>query len=509
MASIKNTSLSNITIAKNTIFMYLRMLLIMIVSLYTSRVILQTLGESDFGTYNVVAGVVVLFSFISNAMATGTQRHLSYELGKPDGDIAKIFTACFRIHVWISVAVLILAETIGLWFVNTKMNFPDGRLEIVNWLYQFTIVSCLFGIVQVPFTAAIIARESMSFYAYLGIAEVLLKLAIVFLLTVIPLDQLLVYSALVMMVSIVVFVLYVLYSTIHLSGIKLVKISDKSLYKQLVSFSLWSVFGSIANVGYQQGINILINIFYGVGLNASVGIANQVNSAVSSFVSNFQQAINPQLTQSEASGDKDRQHLLIQTSSKFSFFIMALIAYPIIINLDYILTLWLGVVPIHTSTICSLIIISALIDSMSGALWVSIFATGKIKNYQIAISLVLLLNIPISYITGKLGYPPESMFIARSVIFLCALMTRLFFVTKYTGMTATSYVKNVIFPVCVVLIALIIPYWTIKNYCLEAVTLGRLILESFILVLYAGISILFFGLTSRERQFVYRIITRK
>lgn len=292
----------------------------MLVSLYTSRIVLQTLGTVDFGTYSIVGGVVVMFSFISSAMATGTQRHLSYELGKQNGDVATIFSACFRIHVVLAFIVLLFAETIGLWFLNMKMNLPANRIDVVNWIYQLSVLTCMIGIIQVPYTASIIAHEKMSFYAYISIFDALIKLGLVFFLTLIPIDKLLLYGVLLAFVHLITFLINVLFCHSKLSSISFVKIRDMSLYKRLLSFSGWSLFGSLSNVGYQQGVNIIINLFYGVTLNAAVGVASQVNSAVQNFVTNFQQALNPQLVQAEASKNRERQRDLIFKSSKFFIF---------------------------------------------------------------------------------------------------------------------------------------------------------------------------------------------
>lgn len=485
------------------------MLLILVVSLYTSRIVLQALGEDDFGIYNIVGGIVILFTFINSAMATGTQRHLSYELGKENGDVPAIFSACFRIHLWLALVILVLAETVGLWFLNTKMNFPEGRMEVVNWIYQCSIISCLIGIILTPLTAAIISYERMSFYAYLSILEVFLKLAVVFILQIILVDKLLLYAALLTGISIIVFFANVLYCRQILPEIRFKKVKNSTLYRKLLSFSSWSLFGSLANVGYQQGINIIINLFFGVGLNAAVGIANQINGAVSQFVSGFQQALNPQLVQSEALKDRNRQIDLIYKSSKFSYFIMFLISFPLMVNVACVLSIWLGNYPQHTAAICNLILISILISCLSGPLWVTIYATGKIKAYQIVVSSIALSIIPITYIGGLFGMPPEQMFMIRASNYVFVLAVQLLFLRRYISLCILSYSKMVLFPVVVVSMISIVFYIILQKFMPSADSLWSLIYQTAIYVFVMVMLIWFIGLNRTERQNVVNIVFSK
>ena len=491
--------------------MYLRMLITMLVSLYTSRIVLQTLGVEDFGIYNIVGGVVVLFTFVNSAMTTGTQRHLSYELGKPNGgNITQVFNACMHIHCWLALIILVLAESIGLWFLNTQMNFPANRMEIVNWVYQLSILGCIANIIKVPYHASIIAYERMSFYAYTGIIEAVLKLAIVYLLLIFTIDKLLLYSILTLAVTVIVAIAYILFCHRKFKQIILTRIQDKSLYKRLVSFSVWAMFGSFANLGLQQGINVIINIFYGVTINAAVGIANHVNAAVAQFVSGFQQAINPQLIKSEAEGNRQRQFQLIYESSKLSFFIMFVVAFPLLMNIDYILALWLGEYPPRANTICSIIIIGALIECLSGPLWVSIFATGKIKAYQVVISSILILNIPISYIGGKLGMSPEGMYIVRNVIFASALATRLIFLHRMICLSMVTFLREVVFPIfrtmCFIGIPVFLFYKGIVPFASDIISL---LWQSVLLGLYGIVVVYVVGLQANERSYIIGIIQNK
>ena len=337
---------NNRRLVKNTLYMYIRMFLLMLVSLYTTRVVLAALGETDFGIYNVVGGVVVLFTFINGAMTTSTQRSLSYELGKNDGDISNIFSTCLNLHLLVGVVIVILAETIGLWFLNHKMNFPLERMDAVNWVYQFAILTCLSNVLRVPYNALIIAHEYMSFYAYIGLIEGGLKLLIVYLLSLFGFDKLIFYSFLMFAVSSLTTICFVVYSKHKLSHVKYIKTANKDSYKQIVSFSGWTLFGALANLGRNQGISVMLNTFYGVTINAAIGIANQVNASVNQLVTGFQQAFNPQLTKAEASQNKEYQTELIIRTSKYSYYLILFFAVPLLFNLDFILGLWLGEFPL-------------------------------------------------------------------------------------------------------------------------------------------------------------------
>lgn len=490
---------NNNRIAKNTALLYGRMLLLMVISLYTSRVVLKVLGVDDFGTYSIVGGVVVAFTFISNAMAAGTQRHLSYELGKVDGNIPLIFSACLKIHIALAIVVGILAETLGLWFLNTKMNFPNGQMDIVNWVYQFSIFTCMLGVIQVPYIAVVIAHEKMSFYSYISIVEAFMKLGLVFLLIVIPLDKLFLYALLMTVSQLLIFLTYIYFCHVKFSTIKIIKILDKGIYKQIVSFSVWVLFGALANVGYQQGVNIIVNIYFGVALNAAVGIANQINSAVHNFAANFQQALNPQLIQAEASHDKSRQYDLIIKSSKFSFFIMYVIAYPLSINLPIVLKQWLGNYPPHTVGICICILAGVLITCISGPLWVTIYATGKVKYYQIIVSIVALSILPIIYFGGNYGFNVEQMFIVRSFNYIFVMLVQLYFLKKYIDFSILYFLRNVILPIFGSVSLSIISFIIIKEYIPQALCLKELFFQSFMYFITVSVLIFFFGLSNKER----------
>jgi O-antigen/teichoic acid export membrane protein len=460
-----NNQSSSKRIAKNTLLLYFRMLFTMTVSLYTSRVILNILGVSDFGIYNIVGGIVILFSFLNNAMSSATQRFLNFEIGKNDLEqLRKVFCISMNVHVSIAFIVVVLAETIGLWFVNTQLNLPLDRMSAVNWVYQFSVLTFIINIIQVPYNATIISHERMSFYAYISIIEVSLKLSVVFLLQYFGSDKLKLYSVLISVVALIIIIIYRIYCTKKFESSKYYFFSDSSLYKQLLSFSGWSLFGSAANIGKYQVINVLLNIFCGVVVNATLGITNQVTVALNSFVSNFQLAFNPQIVKSYAANEKEYLMKLIFQTSKYSYYLLFILSFPILLNTDYILKLWLKTVPEYTLEFCQLSIIYLLIESISGPLWMSVQATGKIKNYQIAISSVLLLNIPFSYILLKLNYVPYSILWVNIGIGLIALITRIVFLKFLINLPIIKFFKEVILNLIIVTIVSIPLPFIISHY---------------------------------------------
>lgn len=500
---------NNKRLAKNTISMYVRMLFLMLISFYTSRVVLQALGAEDFGTYNVVGSVVVMFTFINAAMTTGTQRHLSFELGIPDGNVGRIFSACFNIHLWLAILIVILAETIGLWFLNVKLNFPEGRMTEVNWVYQLSIFSCVLNIVRVPYNAAIIAYEKMSFYAYIGIIEGILKLAIVFMLAYSPCDKLVYYAILMMLVIAIVTFAYYAYCRKNFNKIRYSKVSDKTLYKRLLSFSGWTLFGSVANMARNQGVTFIVNIFYGVTVNAAIGIANQVNAGISQFVTGFQQAFNPQLTKAEAAKDREYQTKLICMTAKYSYLVILFCSVPILYNLDYLLSFWLGEYPAYTREFCIWIVIATLIDSISGPLWVTIFATGKIKSYQVYISLLLLLVLPLGYGCGVLGIEPQYVFAIQALLNFVAILVRLYMMRRLILFRLRCFIKSVFFPIGTVTVLLIPMVYLCNSYICFATDFPHFIVQSIIIILYETVIIGLIGLSQSERKMIFDFVKVK
>jgi len=499
--SISNSS----RIAKNTMYLYIRMLFSMAVALYTSRVVLDVLGVEDFGVYNVVGGVVTLFAFFNSAMSSATQRFFSFELGRQDyAKLKQTFNATVNIHIVIAIVVFLLAETIGLWFVNNHLVLPEERFETVQWVYHFSVATFVTGIIKVPYNALIIAHERMVTYAYLSIIEVVLKLLIVYLLVVISVDKLVLYAILVFMVTLVIAGVYVMYCIRQFKESKYQFYYDSNLYKVLLSYSGWSLFGNIAAVSKGQGTNILLNVFFGPILNAAYGIMIQVQVAVNVFVSNFQLAVNPQIIKSYASGDKDKTLDLMFKSSKYSFFLVLILVLPIIFNVDVILEIWLTVVPEYTSVFIVLCLFNLLIDSISGPLMIGVQATGKIKTYQIVVGTLLFLNLPISYLAIKFFNRPELIFYVSISISILAFIFRLFFLKKLMGFGIKKYLYNVTLKVLIVFVpAYSLCYLiTLKGWFFVQSEIISLILQSLIMIAISVLLCFVIGMSSSEKKFL-------
>lgn len=484
-------------IAKNTIFLYIRMLVLMLVSLYTSRVVLAALGVEDYGVYNVVGGIVVLFTFLNNAMVTSTQRYLNYELGRNDlVQARKVFSSSLNIHLFIALIVFFLAETVGLWFLNSTIRYPESREYAVQVSYQLSIITACVKIIRTPYNAAIIAHERMSFYAYLSIFEGILQLGVAFLLMGCQLDRLIFYSILLCAVAVIVNLSYYAYCRKKFEICQYTLCKDKSLYRQLLSFSGWSLLGGAANVGATQGLNMLLNVFWGVVVNAAMGVAIQVNSAVTSFVHSFQTAFNPQIVKSYAAGDYNYFIKLILATSKYSYLLLFVFVLPIYRCCPEVLSVWLEEVPEYAVSFCRLMLIFALLDALQGPLWYSVQATGKIKTYQILMSFVILANVPIAYVCLKLGCSPNSVLVVRCIINFVTLFIRLWYLNKLYEFPIMRFVYEVILRIVPVTLF----SYIISSIPIEATSpLLEIIIITGLTFIANTILILFVGLNKSER----------
>lgn len=501
------SSESNKRIAKNTAMLYFRMLLTMAVSLYTSRIVLNTLGVEDFGIYNVVGGFVTMFGFLNSAMASATQRFLSFEIGRKDLiQLRNVFSMSVNIHFIIAFVILLLAETIGLWFVNTQLTIPPERMIAAQWVYQFSILALMVNIVSVPYNAIIIAHERMNVFAWVSILEVSLKLLIVFMLVWFGFDKLKLYAVLVFGVALVIRLIYGFYCSYNFRESKFRYYWDKPLFKTLINYAGWNLWGSIAGILYGQGVNILLNIFFGPIVNAARGIAYQVRGAVNQFVFNFQMAMRPQIIKSYASNDLKYMHQLIYQGAKYSFFLLLALSLPILLETEIILKLWLKIVPEYTVIFTQLIIINILIDSISGPLMTAAQASGKIKLYQGVVGGLLMLNLPISYLFLKLGHQPEVTLYISIIMSIVALIVRLKIVSQLVNLSITDYIKNVIFPIIpVIILSFIIPY-VIINLITE--NFIRLLITGFSSITCTFITIYLFGLRKDEKEFLKKKIAQ-
>ena len=494
-------------IAKNTLALYFRQILIMLVSLYTIRVVLNTLGAEDYGIYNVVAGVVVLFSFVNNAMATSVQRFLNFYIGKNDTEKTRnVYSASLVIHGVICLIFIVLAETIGLWFVNAKLNIPSERSNAAFWCYQAAVVTTLANIMRVPYNAVIIAYEKMSFFAGLSIVEAVLKLAVVFLLKITLLDKLVFYSFLLVAVSFIILAIYKFYCNKNFEIAHYKKVQDKGLGKELVSFSGWSLFGAVANVANSQGTNIVLNIFTNVTVNAAMGIANQVNAAVYSFVSNFQTAFNPQLVKSYAAGEKEEFQKLVNRSAKFSFYLLWLIVLPVYINCSFLLSIWLKNVPQYSVGFVRLVLIFSLVESLNGPLYISIQATGKIRAYQIIIGIINVLNLPFSIAAFFLGANPYWILYIRIALNCFAFAIRVLLSKKYFGLSVRLFLRDsVLTPIFITAVS---AFATLLCGKLVSKTVPCFFATCIASVFVSGILIFFLGMKAAERTAIIEKIKR-
>lgn len=474
----------------------------MLVSLYTSRVVLNVLGVDDFGTYNVVGGVVMMFGFFNSAMISATQRFLTFDLGRKDYvQLRKTFNATQLIHIGIALLIFVLAETIGLWFVNTQLNLPEDRMEAARWVYHFAVLSFMISIIQVPYNSILIARERMSVYAYMSILEVLLKLLIVFMLTWIAFDKLKLYGILLFAVSFIVASIYRIYCLKQFDETRFEMVKDRALYKTLISYSGWNLFGNLAAVTKGQGVSIILNIFFGTVVNAAQGVANQVFAAINSFVSNFQMASNPQIIKSYASDDKEYMTNLVIRTSKFSFYLLFILTLPVMLEIEYILKLWLKLVPDYTAIFTILILINALIDTVSGPLMTALQATGKIKVYQSVVGILLILILPISYLFFRFGFPPESTFYVSICIAIMAFIFRVLLTKRQIPeFSIRQYLQEIVIRnIPVVLLSILIPWMIRVNM---EVGFIRLVVVTFTSLSISTIAIYIIGLKRTEQAFV-------
>lgn len=490
-------------IAKNTLALYVRMLFGMLVSLYTSRVILNALGVVDFGIQNVVGGVVGMLSLISASLSSATSRFLTFELGK--GDITKlkqVFSTALIIHLALAGIIFVVAETVGLWFLNTQMTIPAERMYAANWVYQNTILSFILGLLSIPFNSSIISHERMTAFAYFGILDIILRLCVVLFIAYVPFsfDKLIVFSCLFTAVGITMQTLYFIFCRRNFEECRINIKFDKQCWKEMSGFATWTFIGCTAALLKDQGVNILLNIFIGPVLNAARGIAGQVNNAVSAFAGNFMTALNPQITKSYAADDREYMFSLVERGSRFSFYIMLILALPILFETNTILTIWLKEFPEHTINFVRLIIVLTLSDILSNTLITLQTATGKIRNYQIAVGGMLMMNFPLSYLFLWLGFAPECTLLVAIAVSVACMVLRLLFLRKMAGLSMRRFLKNVYFNVIsVTALSAIVPaiaYKTIPEGLPRFFSVVAISIVSSCAVIY------FVGCNSTERQFI-------
>lgn len=494
-----DTSASNKRIAKNTLLLYIRTIFVMVISLYTSRVVLSTLGVEDFGIYNVVGGVVAMFGMISGALSSAISRFITFELGR--GDIAKlkrIFSTSINIQLGISLIIILIGETLGLWFLNCKMNIPSDRMYVANWVLHCSLLTFVINLVSIPYNAAIIAHERMSVFAYVSILEVTLKLATVYMLSISLWDQLITYSVLLVAVAVCIRLVYGIYCSRHFEETKYAAVHDRQLVKEMSSFAGWSFLTNTAYLLNTQGVSILINLFFGVAMNAARGIATQVEQALIQFVNNFTTALNPQITKSYALGDIHTMNTLVIRGAKFSFFLSLLICLPIIIEADFILHLWLVEVPEHATNFVRLAIVATMIDRLGNTGYTACMATGNIRRYVLWITSVGCLVFPLTYMAYKMGAAAETAYIVFILVYIGVTSVRLWIMKGLLNFPVWDFVREAVFRILLVsAISIVLP--SVILYVMSQ-SFTRLAISVIITLLSVSVCTYLFGLTRNERS---------
>lgn len=501
----------NKRIARNTFFMGIRMVVVLLISLYTTRAVLKILGVTDYGVYNVVCGFVSMFAFLNTSMSNGIQRFFNFEYGKNGEEGAsRVYIAALIIQGLLCFIVVLLSETFGLWYLHNKMIIPLDRMLASEWIYQFSIINFLLIIMQVPYTAAVMAHEKMDFYAFVSILDVVLKLVFVLILPLFPIDLLLLYGSFLTIISFINFFLYYYYCKKYFPEININRkyLPSKKMFKSMLSFSGWNIFGSFSNMMRDQGVNIILNLFFGPIVNAARGVAVQVNSAVMGLVNSMLTPVRPQVVQSYAKGEYDRMMNLTYTISKFSVFFLLILSVPLGVEIDFILKLWLGSnVPPHTSSFIVIILATNLILVPMSSQAALVHASGNMRNYQVLGGTVKFLSVPIAFFLLKYGFEPEWAFIMVLIFDAIGLVVGMKIIKDIMPFNITEYVKKVFVPILVVSIPVVIlsylvhlqvnnEWWRFSLVCLSSFC-------SFVLFIYI------LGMTQAEKNLVVHIINER
>lgn len=489
---------NNKRIAKNTLLLYIRLFVTMVIGLFTSRVILSTLGVTDYGVNNVVAGFVAMFSMFTNSLSAAISRFLTFNLGKGDAEKLKtVFSTSVNIMIAMAIIVTIVAEIFGLWFLNSKLNIPADRMYAANWVFHFSVITFAVNLISIPYNASIIAHEKMDVFAYISILEVVLKLAVVYMLYISPLDKLITYSFLLLLVSVFIRIVYGIYCSRKLEECCYSMVFDRTLLKEMGGFAGWNMLGTACTMFNTQGVNILMNLFFGVVTNAARGIVNQVESVIVQFVSNFTTALNPQVTKSYASGNLDYMHSLVYKGTKFSYYLILIMALPFMFEAEFVLKLWLGEYPEEAPLFLRLAIIATMVDRLGNTTAVAAWATGNIKKYYIIVSATIIFVFPLTYIAYKIGAPAYVAYLIFIIFYFVIMWQKVFILKGLTGFQLKEFLKNVMYPITITTImAILIPLLT-AHYLADNVV-GS-ILQIIISVMSSIVAIYLFGLTKGEK----------
>lgn len=500
--------INNRLIAKNTIMLYFRMAVVVVVNLYTSRIILDSLGIDDFGIYSVVGGLVSLLTIISGSLTSATSRYLTYSLAKGNPiHLKKVFATAINIHIILSIFVLLIAETIGVWILNNKLTIPEERIIAANWLFQFSLLSFLVRLLNVPYSASVISHERMGVFAYLSLFDVFANLGIVYFLYITSADRLILYGFLILLVGILYQMMYFLYCRFSFSECRYSFSLDRKLLKEMSIFIGWAFWGNAAVVAKDHGMVLLINIFCGPAVNAAQGVASKVNSAAFLFVHNFQTAASPQLTKSYSAGEYDNMHQLLSRCSRFSTFLMILIIAPIIANVDILLSLWLIEVPPHSNSFVILILIYSLIACYTQPMIVAILSTGNIKPYELWITFIYAVNILSAFWVLNKGMQPEVVYLLLVIFKVCVFIVQLLLSKSLFGLDRLLFIKHIVTRVIPVIIVAVIAIQLIHfsfAYPLVEIIINSIIIDAILLLTICGI-----GMENKEVVAIWGYINKK
>lgn len=502
------TSDNSKRIAQNTIYMYIRMSITMLVQLYTSRVVLGNLGIEDYGIYNVVGSFIVAFTFISGPLGTATQRFMNFELGKKEkGRVNLIFNMSLYVYAVITLLLFLIIEIVGEWFLYNKMQMPDDRMGAAQWAFHMSAVTLVFSLLKTPFESIIVTHERMSYYAYISVIEVLLKLLNAVSLAYFTYDKLKLYALNQFVITVIVFCALLMFCRKNFTQqIRMRKVWNKEIFFNMLSFSGWSLFGSVASMSANQGLNILLNIFYGVVVNAAMGIANQVNAAVNQFVTNFQIAFRPQIVKCYAAGEIQQLKKLIMNTSKYSYLLLFGLVCPLCFNMDYILKLWLKNPPEWAAQFTIFMLIYALLETLSAPMWMTVQATGKIRNYQLIISCLILLNIILSYIFLKMGFSPIVVLIIKCCLDITYLITRILFMRFKVQFSIKLYIKEVFVRISLITIFCFIAMFFISELLEQGWGKLAVLWGSFIIIY--SLLVYTIGINARERDIIVHVVKK-
>ncbi len=500
---------NNKRIAKNTIVLYFRMLLLMAIGLYTGRVNLEALGVTDFGIYNVVGGFVAMFSLISGSLTAACTRFLNYEMGKGTKErLQQVFCSSVTIQYILAAIVVVIAESIGIWYVNNIMVLPPDRLTAANWCFQLSVFSFAMGLITVPYNSAIVAHEKMKTFAYVSIFEAIAKLLICFYVIQSSFDHLIIYAILIFLTSFTVRMVYQIYCKRHFEECNYHFMIDKEQLKEMMGFAGWNLIGSSSAALKNQGVNMLLNLFFGPTVNAARGVSNQVLHAITGFSNNFMMALKPQITQSFGRGDYGYMISLVNRGSRFSFYILFALGLPLVVNAEYLLHIWLKEVPEHAVVFSQLTLIAAMISAFSNTLITAQLATGNIRNYQIVVGGIQMLDFPLVWVAFALGSKPEIALILGIAIEVACLIARMLMLPKMIPQFKSGdFIKNVIFRCIMVTVgASVFPIFFVSKISMNLVTF---LLSCIFCFACALLSTLFIGCTNKERVQLVNLFAKK